>query len=117
MELGTETASYTPENLLAGNFPVEVMPFTVASGAGVIAKHTVLGRVTATGKLKPYDDAATDGSEVAEVILAEDIDATSEDVPVQTYVTGSFNKAALVGIDDVAIIQLRKVGIFVKVIL
>lgn len=117
MNLGTNIDSTSPVNLHAGTYPVVTMPETVVSGAGVVLANTVLGRVTANGKLKPYASGNADGSEVAEAILTEEVDATSEDVPTTVYVTGEFNKAALVGIDAAAIIQLRKVGVFVKQIL
>lgn len=117
MNLGTNTDSTAPVNLHAGTYPVVTMPATVVSGAGVIVANTVLGRITASGKVTPYASGNSDGSEVAEIILTEDVDATSEDVPSTVYVTGEFNKAALIGIDDAAVIQLRKVSIFVKEIL
>ena len=57
---------------------------TVVSGAGVLKKGTVLGTVTATGKMNAYDPTANTGLELVTVgklaILLEDIDATSADV-------------------------------------
>lgn len=53
-----------------------------------------------SGKYKPYDKDNVDGSEVAAIILAEDIDATSADVKTTAYAAGHFNEAALTGIDD-----------------
>jgi hypothetical protein len=52
----------------------------VASGAGKVKAGAVLGIVTATGKLVPYNPGAADGSENAAGILYEGCDATSEDV-------------------------------------
>ena len=117
MDLGINTDSTTPVNLNSGNFPVVTMPVTVVSGAGVVAANTVLGRITASGKVDAYLSTNTDGTEVAELILTEAVDATSADVATTAYVSGEFNKAALVGIDAAAIIQLRKVSIFVKELL
>lgn len=48
---------------------------TVASAQN-LALGTVVGRETATGQLKALDPAATDGSELAAGVLANDIDAT-----------------------------------------
>jgi hypothetical protein len=45
---------------------------TIAGGAGM-KSGTVLGRVTATGKLKVYSDAASDGSQAAVAILGPDL--------------------------------------------
>jgi hypothetical protein len=52
---------------------------TIVSGSGALLAGTVLGRVTATGKYRPYDDNNTDGSEVAAAVLVYDTDATSAD--------------------------------------
>lgn len=52
---------------------------TIVSGSGALLAGTVLGKVTATGKYRPYDDNNTDGSEVAAAILVYDADATSAD--------------------------------------
>jgi len=69
-----------------------------------------------SGNYKAYDADNIDGSEVAEFILAEAIDATDEDTVGTAYCTGHFNEAALVGIDDAAIATLEKKGIFVSTI-
>ena len=52
----------------------------IAGGSGRLRAGTVLGRVTATGKLKPFAPAATDGTQTAAAILWEGCDATAEDV-------------------------------------
>jgi hypothetical protein len=41
----------------------------------------VMGKITASGKYKIYDNAAVDGSEVAAGILWGDVDATAADKP------------------------------------
>jgi len=48
---------------------------TVAAGQK-LALGTVVGRDTASSKLKAIDPAATDGSEIAIGVLAGDVDAT-----------------------------------------
>jgi hypothetical protein len=40
---------------------------------------SVLGRITATGKLKKYDNGAADGTEVAYGVLYASVDATAAD--------------------------------------
>lgn len=52
----------------------------VVAGSGVLPTGTVLGKVTASGKYGVYDNAATNGTEVAAAILAEAVDATTVDV-------------------------------------
>ncbi len=51
----------------------------LASGAGSLIAGTVLGKVTASGKYKAYDNDAADGTQTAAAILAYDVDATSAD--------------------------------------
>lgn len=52
---------------------------TIASGSGVITAGMVLGKITASGKYKPYDDDNADGSETAAAIAYDAVDATSAD--------------------------------------
>ena len=52
----------------------------VASGSGKVEPGAVLGRVTASGKLKPYAPGASDGTETACAVLYEGCDATAADV-------------------------------------
>lgn len=54
----------------------------LASGSGKVEAGTVVGKVTATGKFMPYDNAASDGSEVAFGVTLYDADATSADALV-----------------------------------
>ncbi|CDI04105.1 conserved hypothetical protein [Candidatus Competibacter denitrificans Run_A_D11] len=55
---------------------------TIASGAGKVVACTVIGKVTASGKYVPYDNAASNGAEVAAGITLYDVDATSADQAV-----------------------------------
>lgn len=57
---------------------------TLASGNNLTA-GTVLGRVTSSGKLAPYDNTASDGTETAVGVLYDNVDATDADQAV-TYV-------------------------------
>lgn len=63
---------------------------------GVLAKYTVLGKITATGKLVALTPGAVDGSEKAYGILTQPVDATAADVRAGIYIGGFFNDAALV---------------------
>lgn len=53
---------------------------TIASGSGKLFAGMVLGKITASGKYKPYDNDNADGSQTAAAILVYDVDATSADV-------------------------------------
>ena len=59
---------------------------TIASGAGIIAAGTVLGKVTASGKYIASAVGASDGSEVPAAINIYDANASSLDVPVSAIV-------------------------------
>lgn len=52
---------------------------TIASGSGVVPAGLVLGKITASGKYKPYDDDNADGSETAVCLAYDTVDATSAD--------------------------------------
>ena len=111
--LDTEVVS----QLVAGDTH-ELKPVTIASGAGALARGTVLGLITASSQYNQLNPAGADGTEVARAILAEDVDATSEDVLAQAYVLGKFRESDLVwpgGIPDTqkkaALLDLQDRGI------
>lgn len=91
-QTGTET--FTPEQLFAGDANVITAPHTLVSGQN-LAQYAVVGRVTASGKLKVCDLAALDGSAVAFGILVNAVDASGGDKACTVYVAGDFNRAAL----------------------
>ena len=87
---------FTQDNLLAGySVPAITESIVVASGADVLKRGTLLGRVTASGKYVVSTSAASDGSQNPVAVLAEDIDATSADVTTVGYLSGEFNTAAM----------------------
>jgi len=55
---------------------------TIASGAGIIAPGTVLGRITTSGKYLASAVGATDGSQTAAAIALYGCDATSGDANI-----------------------------------
>lgn len=110
---------FTPDNLFAGNVaPVVADKATIVSGAGKLARGTVLGLVSASGKLNIVDSTKSDGTQTPYAVLAEDVDATSADKPCGVYLTGEFNIDKLVfGGTDTATthkVNARKIGIFFK---
>jgi len=68
---------------------------TIASGAGKLRRGSVIGKVTASRKFLLAKKAAADGSAVPEMILADDVDATSGDVQAVAYLTGKYNSNAI----------------------
>lgn len=89
-----KNGEYVPCNLLAGEFPRVERLVTIASGQN-LTKGSVLGKITADGKYILSASAANNGSEVPDVILAEDIDATNAEAQAVVYFSGEFNTKAL----------------------
>lgn len=92
-----DEGTYTPEQLLAGEAPITTQGgYTVITGQN-LARLTVVGEITASGKLTAWDPAAADGSEVPCGILIEAIDATAADKDgASIYTGGIFNHEVLV---------------------
>ena len=90
------TETFTPGDLIVGTYPVETRPITIVSGAGVLTRGTVLGKITASSKYTTALAASSDGSEDPAAILAVDVDATSADVATVKYASGEFDGAKLV---------------------
>jgi hypothetical protein len=85
--------TYTPDSLFAGDFPVRTREVALTAGEN-LKRGALLGIVTADGKAKLSAAASSDGSQVPNCILAEDISAIV-DTQVVVYISGDFNDAAL----------------------
>ena len=94
--------------------------FTITEGTNgfALGDTFVIPVIAASGKYKAVNSANTDGSEVADCILADDVDTTAGDVTAVAYKTGHFNRKALVfGGSDTAEMHeqtLRTLGIFLS---
>ena len=105
----------TGEHILSeanGTLSREVI--TLAAGPALPAGQ-VLGRITASGKLAAYDNAATDGSETAVMVLYSAVsESTGDRAGVasarHTEVIGSL----LTGLDAAAIVDLAAQQIIVR---
>lgn len=82
--------AYTPTQLLAGEAEVTTDIGKLVSGQN-LAKYTVVGRITASGKLTQWTPGAADGSQVAIGILVHATDASGGDKAAQFYRSGIFN--------------------------
>lgn len=91
---GELVGSQTILPLFAGD--AEIVTEEAILDTGNLAKYTVVGKITATGKVVVLTPGASDGSQIAYGILTQAADATSADVRVGVYVAGFFNDAALV---------------------
>lgn len=111
------TETFTPENLIAGGFPRVMESVTLLSGESR-KRGTLLGKVTASEKLKLCNSANTDGSQTPYGILAEDCDASSADKVTSCFLSGEFNSNAMTfgGTDTAATHKaaLRDLNIYLK---
>ena len=85
---------YTPDNLLAGEYPRVARLVTIAEGAD-LRKGSVLGRIAESGKFKLSAATDKDGSEKPDAILAEAALAESQEIQAVVYFSGEFNEHAL----------------------
>lgn len=105
------------EHLIAGSFPVQTAIVNVASGQGVLKRGSVLGKAA-------DDSIVLVGGETeatAEFIVAEEVDTTEStgtEIPAIVYVSGAFNRSALIIDGDGSIDEheesLKKFGIYLK---
>lgn len=110
MQYNEKIGELSRDNLIVStDAPLIVQTITIPSGTGALKRGTV---VDATGKvlttnLTPFG------------VLCDDVDATSAQVVAEVYVSGCFNKNALIVADGYTLtaenIQaLRNGGIFVE---
>lgn len=86
----------------------------VQTGAAIVS-GTVLGKVTATGKYKPYSNAASDGTEVAVGILYNHLFAASGDIKAVGFVRDcEVVRGALTGLDAAGEADLKLAGVIVR---
>lgn len=111
---------YIPDSLIVDT---KIAPLAkeikLAKSQGLVARGTVLGRITATKLCVPVDSTKTDGSQEPYCILADDVDTIqSTDIVSTGYFTGIFNSESLIfgGSDTVSTheAKLRDLNIHLK---
>lgn len=95
MASGPNQDAYVPPVLRAGDGDFNTQPAIVLADS-VLQQYQVVARITATGKVVPFDPAAATGAEKAIGVTAYAVDATGADVEAAIYVSGYFNTDALV---------------------
>lgn len=86
---------------------------TIASGADLVA-GTILGRVTASGKLSAYDSGNIDGTENPVSVLLENADAAAADIEAVAGFAGVYVEANTTGLDAAGKLTLEGRGIYFK---
>ena len=86
-----------------------------AISTSILRAGLVLGKITASGKYKQYDDAASDGSQTAVGILARDVDlrapvtGTVGDTPAVIMTVAEVDESKCIGIDANGKTDLSKI--------
>lgn len=121
--LNNELYAVTPDNLIYDSkHPIDVKNISVAANQGTVKKGTVLA-LTNTDEYLVFGTAlvAPQTSSKANCIVTEDVDTTSTGTTVNltVYISGSFNKNALLvktgsSLAASDIEDLRAAGIFVS---
>lgn len=70
---------------------------TVVSGTAAMKAGRVLGKITSGGKYANYDNGASNGTEVADAVLAYDCDASAGDVKATVVARLAVVKSAALG--------------------
>jgi hypothetical protein len=98
----TTTDTFNPDGLIAGDNPAPLTrTMTIISGQNV-TRGTVMGKITASGKLSIVNDANSDGTENPYSVMAQDVDASGGDKSGLTFELGLFDGSKLTfGGDDV----------------
>lgn len=144
-ELFKTTGEFTPDKLIADNaIQITTKGIRVASGQGILKRGTLLGEENGLYKMtgsqavgsgenagsktvESGEDAEgkTAGSEEdagktvgCDCILTDDVDTSAGDVVAAAYVTGTFNRAAVITAEGTKVetyeTELRRLGIFLK---
>lgn len=103
--------------LSEGNGEISREQVTVAQGTGMMLSGTVLGRVTVSGKLAAYNNAATDGTQTAVGVLWNELPARASagDARAVAIVRAAEVSAArLTGLDTPGRADLTAIGIIVR---
>lgn len=86
---------YVPSDIIANNaHDLVSRPIIVISGQNLV-RGAVLGKITASGKYTLSASAAGDGSEVPDLVLVDDVDASGADAAGLGYERGDFIEGRL----------------------
>ena len=107
----TESRMERPASVASNTYGPVLKPEIIAAGADV-ARLTILGRATASKKLRPYDAGNVDGTENPVAVLMEDAAAAAADVKATTGFAGVYAKVNMIGLDDDAELVLEARGIY-----
>jgi len=109
----TETLLTMKAFIASDNFGPALKTETIAAGADLVT-GTILGRVTASGKLAAYASGNTDGSENPVAVLLDDAAAAAVDVDATAGFAGVYVEANMTGLDAAAKTTLEGRAVYFK---
>ena len=86
---------FTEEALITGDAPITTTSETLLDQNAVLPSYSVVGRITASGKITLSDSAAVDGSQEPIGITCNEAPDTGADQKIAIYRGGCFNPARL----------------------
>ncbi|MDH4745830.1 head decoration protein [Sphingomonas sp. CBMAI 2297] len=92
---GMTTDTYIPDQLIGGDLKIVTDNATITGGA-IYKRGTVLGKITASGKLTQALAASNDGSQTPVTALVDDVDSTGGDVTGPVFRQAELNGNALI---------------------
>lgn len=95
MAIRTTVDGQTFDELIGGTEVAILTANITLLAGGNYKRGSVLGKITESGKYKLVDKAATDGSQIADMILSDNADAIAADTIATAYVSGIFNREKL----------------------
>lgn len=104
--MGSGTYVADPEILYSAVGVVQI-GVTLASGNGVVAAGTLLGRVADSGKYAPYNNSNSNGTETAVGVLRTGVDTGSGDALGNLVLSGTVRRSKLTGLDANALTDLN----------
>lgn len=126
------TGTFTPDRLIADNaIPITAKGIEIAKGEGFLKRGTLMGKAAdgtykrtgteETIKTGEGDSAAESEATIgADCILTDDVAAVTKPAVSSGYVTGNFNRAAVILPAGAEIAgyetELRRLGIFLKAV-
>jgi len=104
-------------NLIAGDAIKPITETAVVLDGQTLTAGEIVGKITASGKIKALNTAGSDGSEVPFGIMVNDVTASGSDVTDLVYIAGEININKVTSATSSPAAQkqnLRTLGIYLK---
>lgn len=85
-------AAQNYNNLVGGDYPWKSKRMTIAPQDPALEPGTLMAKITASGKLEPFDSAGSGGQEIPYAILLEEAPVNVSDQERLVLIAGDVNK-------------------------